>query len=171
MVGKGKKKKGAKDSSGGGATGTGPAGSGGGCGPSAPAKDKPEAEEGDEEDGEAKPKKGKGKKGKGKGSKSSKFQGDIFNEAAMENAYYICHNIQDVLKSRGFAWPEGQKKKKKGKNIFASPAYAAVLLDLFSCLAFESSARSAEWHGKEKLTYIFSSATGTHQRRRVSILI
>uniref|UniRef100_A0A182TE68 Small lysine-rich protein 1 n=2 Tax=Anopheles melas TaxID=34690 RepID=A0A182TE68_9DIPT len=116
MGGKGKKKKGAKDSSGGGATGTGPAGSGGGGGPSTPAKDKTEAEEGDEEDGEAKPKKGKGKKGKGKGSKSSKFQGDIFNEAAMENAYYICHNIQDVLKSRGFAWPEGQKKKKKGKK-------------------------------------------------------
>uniref|UniRef100_A0A182QI81 Small lysine-rich protein 1 n=1 Tax=Anopheles farauti TaxID=69004 RepID=A0A182QI81_9DIPT len=110
MGGKGKKKKGAKDSSG---TGGGAAG-GGGSG--TPAKEKPEAEEGDEEDGEAKPKKGKGKKGKGKGGKSSKFQGDIFNEAAMENAYYICHNIQDVLKSRGFAWPEGQKKKKKGKK-------------------------------------------------------
>ncbi|TMW52265.1 hypothetical protein DOY81_002668 [Sarcophaga bullata] len=41
---------------------------------------------------------------------------DIFNDAAMENAYYVCHNVQDVLKSRGFAWPDGQKKKKKGKR-------------------------------------------------------
>uniref|UniRef100_A0A182JH84 Uncharacterized protein n=1 Tax=Anopheles atroparvus TaxID=41427 RepID=A0A182JH84_ANOAO len=121
MGGKGKKKKGAKDSLGGAAGGGGPAGcgsggAGGASGGGAAAKEKAEAEEGDEEDGEAKPKKGKGKKGKGKGGKSSKFQGDIFNEAAMENAYYICHNIQDVLKSRGFAWPEGQKKKKKGKK-------------------------------------------------------
>lgn len=43
-----------------------------------------------------KPKKGKGgakKKSSGK-AKSSKFQGDIFNEAAMENAYIVCHNVQ-----------------------------------------------------------------------------
>ncbi|KAG5675516.1 hypothetical protein PVAND_005412 [Polypedilum vanderplanki] len=59
----------------------------------------------------------KGKKGKkGKAGKSSKFQGDIFSEAAMENAYYVCHNLMDVLKARGFAWPEGQKKKKKERN-------------------------------------------------------
>lgn len=36
---------------------------------------------------------GKGKKKIGSG-KSTKFQGDIFNEAAMENAYYVCHNVQ-----------------------------------------------------------------------------
>ncbi|EDV93245.1 small lysine-rich protein 1 [Drosophila grimshawi] len=41
---------------------------------------------------------------------------DIFNDAAMDNAYYVCHNVQDVLKSRGFPWPDGQKKKKKGKR-------------------------------------------------------
>lgn len=35
----------------------------------------------------------KGKKSS-KGSKGSKFQGDIFNENAMENAYYVCHNVQ-----------------------------------------------------------------------------
>lgn len=43
-------------------------------------------------------KKGKGKGKKGKAGKSSKFQGDIFSEAAMENAYYVCHNLMDVLK-------------------------------------------------------------------------
>lgn len=47
-----------------------------------------------------KPKKGKGngggkKKSAGK-AKSSKFQGDIFNEAAMENAYIVCHNVQVI---------------------------------------------------------------------------
>uniref|UniRef100_T1GBN6 Small lysine-rich protein 1 n=1 Tax=Megaselia scalaris TaxID=36166 RepID=T1GBN6_MEGSC len=49
-------------------------------------------------------------------NKGKSFQCDIFNEAAMDNAYYVCHNVQDVLKSRGFAWPETQKKKKKGKR-------------------------------------------------------
>ncbi|XP_070500669.1 small lysine-rich protein 1 [Chironomus tepperi] len=74
------------------------------------------AEEGGEENGEGNGGK-KGKKGKkGKAGKSSKFQGDIFSEAAMENAYYVCHNLMDVLKARGFAWPESQKKKKKGKK-------------------------------------------------------
>jgi hypothetical protein len=38
----------------------------------------------------------KGKKGKA--GKAGKFQGDIFSEAAMENAYYVCHNLMDVLK-------------------------------------------------------------------------
>lgn len=28
------------------------------------------------------------------GTSSSKFQGDIFNEGAMENAYIVCHNVQ-----------------------------------------------------------------------------
>lgn len=27
-------------------------------------------------------------------AKSSKIQGDIFSEGAMENAYLICHNVQ-----------------------------------------------------------------------------
>lgn len=37
----------------------------------------------------------KGKKGKKGGGKkgSGKFQGDMFSESAMENAYYICHNV------------------------------------------------------------------------------
>lgn len=64
MAGKGKKKRNSKDS-------TASNGSGG---------DK---------------KKGGGKSKKKTGSgKSGKFQGDIFNEGAMENAYFVCHNIQ-----------------------------------------------------------------------------
>jgi len=57
-------------------------------------------EEDGAENGEANgsAKKGKGKGKKGKAGKSSKFQGDIFSEAAMENAYYCCHNLMDVLK-------------------------------------------------------------------------
>lgn len=48
-------------------------------------------------------------------AKGSKFQGDIFNEGAMENAYVVCHNVQDLLKVRGFPWPEAKKKKGKKK--------------------------------------------------------
>lgn len=52
-----------------------------------------------------------------KGGGKARFTMDIFNEEVMENAYYTCHNIMDVLKCRGFPWPEAQKKKKKkGKN-------------------------------------------------------
>lgn len=59
-----------------------------------------DGEEGGAENGEGNgaAKKGKGKGKKGKAGKSSKFQGDIFSESAMENAYYICHNLMDVLK-------------------------------------------------------------------------
>lgn len=44
-------------------------------------------------------KKGGGKKkkaggGGGGSGKSSKIQGDIFSEGAMENAYLLCHNVQ-----------------------------------------------------------------------------
>jgi hypothetical protein len=57
-----------------------------------------EAEEGAEAEGNGAAKKGKGKGKKGKSGKSSKFQGDILSESAMENAYYSCHNLMDVLK-------------------------------------------------------------------------
>ena len=42
---------------------------------------------------------------------------DILDQAAMENAYNICHNVQDLLQFRGFFW-EGQKQKgqKKGRK-------------------------------------------------------
>lgn len=53
---------------------------------------------------------------KGGRLKSSRCTVDIFTEAAMENAYTTCHNVQDLLKSRGFPWPDAQKKKKKGKK-------------------------------------------------------
>lgn len=35
-----------------------------------------------------------GKSKKSSKNKASKFQGDIFSEAATENAYYVCHNVQ-----------------------------------------------------------------------------
>lgn len=53
------------------------------------------------------------RKGRSKGARCTV---DIFTEAAMENAYTTCHNVQDLLKWRGFPWPDGQKKKKKGKK-------------------------------------------------------
>ena len=51
--------------------------------------------------------------GDGKSSKNV----DILDQAAMENAYNICHNVQDLLQFRGFFW-EGQKQKgqKKGRK-------------------------------------------------------
>lgn len=54
-----------------------------------------------------------GRKGR---SKSARCTVDIFTEAAMENAYTTCHNVQDLLLRRGFPWPDAQKKKKKGKK-------------------------------------------------------
>lgn len=62
-------------------------------------------------------KKGKPKKTMRKGrSKSARCNVDIFTEVAMENAYTTCHNVQDLLRWRGFPWPDAQKKKKKGKK-------------------------------------------------------
>ncbi|XP_056648343.1 small lysine-rich protein 1 [Diorhabda sublineata] len=49
-------------------------------------------------------------------SKSARCNVDIFTEIAMENAYTTCHNVQDLLRWRGFPWPDAQKKKKKGKK-------------------------------------------------------
>lgn len=46
-----------------------------------------------------KKKSGKKKNGRttgGSSAKSSKIQGDIFGEGAMENAYLICHNVQVI---------------------------------------------------------------------------
>lgn len=63
-----------------------------------------------------KPTKSKKTSRKGGKSKSARFTVDIFTDAAMDNAYTICHNVQDLLKSRGFPWPDAQKKKKKGKK-------------------------------------------------------
>lgn len=41
-----------------------------------------------------------GKKKKSSKSKGSKFQGDIFSEVAIENAYYVCHNVQVSKRGR-----------------------------------------------------------------------
>ncbi len=53
---------------------------------------------------------------KREGKSRTKNLVDIFNEHAMINAYYTCHNVQDLLKIRGFPWPELAKKKKKTKK-------------------------------------------------------
>ncbi|KAL7298124.1 hypothetical protein TKK_0009126 [Trichogramma kaykai] len=55
-------------------------------------------------------------RGSRRGGGKARFAMDIFNEEAMENAYYTCHNIMDVLYCRGFPWPDAQKKKRKGKK-------------------------------------------------------
>lgn len=61
-------------------------------------------------------KKSTGRKSEGRRSKSARCNVDIFTEVAMENAYSTCHNVQDLLRFRGFPWPDAQKKKKKGKK-------------------------------------------------------
>ena len=40
----------------------------------------------------------------------------VLDEAAMENAYNICHNVQDLLYFRGFFWEGSNKGKGKGKR-------------------------------------------------------
>ena len=37
-------------------------------------------------------------------SKASSKNVDILDDSAMENAYNICHNVQDLLYFRGFFW-------------------------------------------------------------------
>ncbi|KAJ8959518.1 hypothetical protein NQ314_006254 [Rhamnusium bicolor] len=77
-------------------------------------KKKPKnSKNGDKKKKAGKPKKTGGRKGR---SKSARCNVDIFTEVAMENAYTTCHNVQDLLKWRGFPWPDAQKKKKKGKK-------------------------------------------------------
>lgn len=64
--------------------------------------------------------KSKGSKKTSRGSKRSagktRFTMDVFSDDAMNNAYYTCHNVMDLLYNRGFPWPDLQKKKKKGKK-------------------------------------------------------
>lgn len=56
-----------------------------------------------------------GKKRKAKDAAEKKPEVDILSPAAMLNAQYICHNVQECLQKRGFA-PPGAAKKKKGKK-------------------------------------------------------
>ncbi|XP_075976367.1 small lysine-rich protein 1 [Anticarsia gemmatalis] len=72
---------------------------------------KEEEEEGDDE--EKKGKKGGGKK---KGKSKGKCNVDMLTDAAMDNVYYACHNVQELLQARGFHPPDFAKKKKKGKR-------------------------------------------------------
>lgn len=55
----------------------------------------------------------KGKKGKGK------VGGDMLSEASLNNVYYGCHNVQELLEAKGYTHPEfvkkGKGKGKKGK--------------------------------------------------------
>ena len=74
-------------------------------------KEKKDKEEGGDK---KKTKKGGGrpKKGKAKG----RCNVDMLTESAMDNVYYACHNVQELLQSRGFHPPDFNKKKKKGKR-------------------------------------------------------
>lgn len=70
----------------------------------------------EKEDGGDKKKGRKGavrvKKGKAKG----RCNVDMLTDAAMDNVYYACHNVQELLQARGFHPPDYSKKKKKGKR-------------------------------------------------------
>ncbi|CAG0881149.1 unnamed protein product [Darwinula stevensoni] len=50
-----------------------------------------------------------------KGHAEGKAKADILGPIAMENAYYTCHNVPDLLLNRGFPWP-ATAKSKKGKK-------------------------------------------------------
>ncbi|KAI8420716.1 hypothetical protein MSG28_007945 [Choristoneura fumiferana] len=73
-------------------------------------KEKKEKEEGGDNK-KAKKGGGRGKKGKSKGCHV-----DMLTDAAMDNVYYACHNVQELLQARGFHPPDFNKKKKKGKK-------------------------------------------------------
>ncbi|XP_026731798.1 small lysine-rich protein 1 [Trichoplusia ni] len=72
------------------------------------AKKKEKKEEEDDADSKKEEKKSK-KKGKSKG----KCNVDMLTDAAMDNVYYACHNVQELLQARGFNHPDFAKKKKK----------------------------------------------------------
>ncbi|CAG9135976.1 unnamed protein product [Plutella xylostella] len=77
-------------------------------------KEKKEKDDGDKKKGK------KGGGGGGGGKKKGKSKGrcnvDMLTEAAMDNVYYACHNVQELLQARGFHPPDFNKKKKKGKR-------------------------------------------------------
>lgn len=75
-------------------------------------KKKEKSKEDNAEKKKAKKGGGKGKKGKSKG----RCNVDMLTEAAMDNVYYGCHNVQELLQARGFHPPDFNKKKKKGKR-------------------------------------------------------
>ncbi|KAF9791651.1 hypothetical protein SFRURICE_020050 [Spodoptera frugiperda] len=70
---------------------------------------KPKKKE-EEDDGDSKKEEKKTKK---KGKNKGKCNVDMLTEAAMNNVYYACHNVQELLQARGFHPPDFVKKKKK----------------------------------------------------------
>ncbi|CAG0885945.1 unnamed protein product [Cyprideis torosa] len=60
--------------------------------------------------------------GRRSGGGEGKAKQDILCSAALENAHYTCHNVPDLLFTRGFQWPalakgkKGKKKKRGGKK-------------------------------------------------------
>ncbi|KAJ8724297.1 hypothetical protein PYW08_015771 [Mythimna loreyi] len=64
----------------------------------------------DEDDGDSKKEEKKTKK---KGKNKGKCNVDMLTDAAMDNVYYGCHNVQELLAARGFHPPDFVKKKKK----------------------------------------------------------
>ncbi|XP_064417270.1 small lysine-rich protein 1 [Latimeria chalumnae] len=62
-------------------------------------------------------KKSKSLKTKSVNAKPATDEIDILGPVAMENVYYIAHNVADCLVFRGFQWPDAPKKKgKRGKK-------------------------------------------------------
>lgn len=75
-------------------------------------KEKKEKDEGGDKKKAKKATGGRPKKGKAKG----RCNVDMLTDAAMDNVYYACHNVQELLAARGFCPPDFNKKKKKGKR-------------------------------------------------------
>lgn len=65
----------------------------------------------EKEEGGDKKKAKKGRKGKSKGCNV-----DMLTDTAMDNVYYACHNVQELLQARGYYPLDYNKKKKKGKR-------------------------------------------------------
>ncbi|GAB6020069.1 hypothetical protein CHUAL_002808 [Chamberlinius hualienensis] len=63
-----------------------------------------------------------GNKKKGKVGKKKVYGGrykpggDMLTQAAVDNANYVCHNVQDCLYIRGFRWEDGGSSKKSRRK-------------------------------------------------------
>lgn len=80
--------------------------------------------------------------------KSSKIQGDIFSDGAMENAYLICHNVQVCFKYFRFV---------KENDV---PTNKSIFLGCFESARF-SMARSKKEKGKTKIDDSFLNLKNT----------
>ncbi|XP_034019827.1 small lysine-rich protein 1, partial [Thalassophryne amazonica] len=61
-----------------------------------------------------KPRSHTGSKSVSSGVNTTRTDVDILSPAAMENLYYVSHNVMDCLKFRGFGWSGFTQKDKKG---------------------------------------------------------